>query len=997
MNHDYLGVNVESLTTTYDPKLILLSIFIAIVASFSAFSMVERNISTPKKTHKIAWCLFSALTLSLGIWAMHFIGMLALKLPILVTYDIPTTILSIVPTFAACSAVLWLMTLKSFSHYRLLFSGLLLGAGIGLMHYIGMSAMRLNALMVHDVTLVGLSILISVILGIVALKIQYNVINDQHRHQRFIKRAHLLSALAMGLASSGMHYVAMTAVTFISQTTNEVIIGFPATTLATILTVVVLLLLLLTLLIPHLLRYKQIINTLNQEALIKKEFLDELNYRAKVQTEQDTQAIKTAQAALSAQKLAMDEHSLVSITDVKGTINYANTKFCSVSGYSRDELIGANHRLLNSTHQTKDYWREMYLVTSKGGVWTDDICNIAKNGEAYWVNTTIVPLYINEKLSGYTSIRTDITEHKKSENKLKLANEEKDKRADELALAAIVFSHTREGIIITDANRSIIEVNDTFTEVTGYSRKETLGQNPSILQSGKESQEFYNAMWQAVNTEGYWIGKVFNRRKNGEVYPENLTLSAVKNTHGEISHYVALYSDITQLNKTHQSQLERMAHYDSLTNLPNRTLLADRLNQAILQSNRNHNSLAVAFLDLDDFKAVNDNHGHHIGDELLVIISLRMKKALRDWDTLARIGGDEFVIVLTDLAKNEDCIKVLERLLLAVSEPVKVDDLVLKVSASIGVTFYPQEEVDSGILMRHADQAMYIAKQAGKNCYHFFDSAHDDAVNVKQENIGNIKEALNRGEFILHYQPKVNMSTGEVVGVEALIRWQHPTRGLVPPLDFLPVIENHTISLDIGEWVIDMALSQMSYWQNEGVNLPISVNISAYQLQQTNFVERLTALLNAHPDVSPHLLELEVLETSAFSDINDIIATMRTCIKLGVNFALDDFGTGYSSLTYLKRLPASIIKIDQSFIRDMSNDTDDLAIVTGVISLAKAFRLEVIAEGVETIEHGIALLALGCELAQGYGIARPMPAEDITTWLETWQPDVSWKSRVPLP
>jgi diguanylate cyclase (GGDEF)-like protein len=446
------------------------------------------------------------------------------------------------------------------------------------------------------------------------------------------------------------------------------------------------------------------------------------------------------------------------------------------------------------------------------------------------------------------------------------------------------------------------------------------------------------------------------------------------------------------LNNAHQNEIEQIAYYDNLTNLPNRTLLADRLNQTILKSHRHNSSLAVAILDLDDFKVINDNHGDNVGDKLLFIISLRMEETLREGDTLARIGGDEFVLVLSDLTKTENCSEVLERLLLAVSKPVKVGDLVLGITASIGVAFYPQDEADAGILMRYADQAMYIAKQAGKNRYHLFDSTQDDAIIIKQENLANISAALDRREFVLHYQPKVNMSTGELVGVEALIRWQHPVRGLVSPMDFLPVIENHAISLDIGEWVIDTALSQISQWQHMGITLSISVNLSAYQLQQTDFVERLAALLAAHPDVSPHNLELEILETSALSNVSEVSATMQACIDLGVQFALDDFGTGYSSLTYLKRLPASLIKIDQTFIRDMLTDDDDLAIVRGVISLAKAFQLEVIAEGVETIEHGTALMQLGCKLAQGYGIAKPMPADDIPLWLGSWKPDIAWLS-----
>jgi diguanylate cyclase (GGDEF)-like protein len=496
-------------------------------------------------------------------------------------------------------------------------------------------------------------------------------------------------------------------------------------------------------------------------------------------------------------------------------------------------------------------------------------------------------------------------------------------------------------------------------------------------------------MWQTINTTGFWNGELWNSHKNGDVYAETLTISAVKNSGGKISNYVGLFADITRL-KDHQVQLERMAHYDVLTNLPNRILLVDRLSLAMLQSQRNDTSVAVLFLDLDGFKTINDNNGHNAGDELLVVIARRMKKALREGDTLARIGGDEFVAVIADLAKFEDCQPVLERLLLAASEPVTLDHKVLQVSASIGVTLYPKDGADADILLRHADQAMYRAKQAGKNQYYIFDTDHDNAVKIQQESLNAIRCAFDDHQFVLHYQPKVNMRTGTVIGVEALIRWQHPVRGLVSPIHFLPIIEGHAISLDIGEWVIDTALTQLSNWQNIGITLPVSVNISACQLQQTNFVDRLAALLAFHPDVSPHHLELEVLETSALDDVIQVSATMNACRDLGVNFALDDFGTGYSSLTYLRRLPVSLIKIDQSFVRDMLDDPDDLAIVVGIVSLAKAFQRDVMAEGVEKMENGTALLELGCELAQGYGIAKPMPASDIPLWLNSWKPYEGW-------
>lgn len=591
-----------------------------------------------------------------------------------------------------------------------------------------------------------------------------------------------------------------------------------------------------------------------------------------------------------------------------------------------------------------------------------------------------------------TGIFQDISVQKNNQRKLEKSNLDLANANSALTLAASVFSHAGESIIITDITGKIVDVNDTFTAITGFSREEAIGQNPRILKSGRQSSEFYTEMWQTLQKDNHWSGEVWNRRKSGEIYAVMTTISAVFDEHGITTHYVSLGNDITQ-KKEHQEQIERIAHYDVLTNLPNRALLADRLSQARLQCSRHEQSVAVAFLDLDGFKAVNDSHDHDMGDKLLIALSVRMKEVLRENDSLARIGGDEFVAVLTDLTKVEDCEPVLERLLLAASEPVTIDGVVLNVSASIGVTLYPQDNADADLLMRHADQAMYMAKVLGKNRYHLFDTTQDDAIRVQRESLKAIRSALDNHQFVLYYQPKVNMRTGVVTGVEALIRWQHPERGLLNPIEFLPVIENHKMMVEMGEWVIDAALAQISQWQKMDFHIPMStsVNIAAVQLQQPDFTERLKILLSAHPDVEPRYLELEVLETSALEDVDIVSTTMNDCINLGVNFSLDDFGTGYSSLTYLRRLPASLIKIDQSFVRNMLNDAEDLAIVEGVVALAKSFKRAVIAEGVETVEHGTALLQLGCELAQGYGIAKPMPASNIPAWINGWKPSVSWQ------
>ena len=578
--------------------------------------------------------------------------------------------------------------------------------------------------------------------------------------------------------------------------------------------------------------------------------------------------------------------------------------------------------------------------------------------------------------AGIVGVVTDVTARKLAQDKLQLA--------------ASVFTHAREGIMITATDGAIIDVNAAVSRITGYSREEMLGCNPRLLSSGRQDKAFYEAMWRDLTERGEWNGEVWNRRKNGEVYPELLTISSVRDARGKVLNHVALFTDITAL-KTHQNQLEQMAHFDALTGLPNRVLLADRMQQAMTQALRRKQTMTVAYLDLDGFKAVNDQHGHELGDQLLVAVASRMKQTLRESDTLARLGGDEFVAVLMDLSDSAASVPLLIRMLGAAAQSVPVGELSLQVSASIGVTFYPQpQEIDADQLLRQADQAMYQAKLAGKNRFHFFDAQQDRSIRGHHESVQHIRDALQAQQFVLYYQPKVNMRSGSVIGAEALIRWRHPQRGLLLPADFLPLIADHPLSGELGDWVIGSALAQMAQWQVAGFKIPISVNVSAYQLQQGDFSSHLRKLLAQHPTVKPQDLELEVLESSALEDLEHIAQVIESCRQMGIRFALDDFGTGYSSLTYLKHLRVSLLKIDRSFVHNMLDDPDDLAILEGVIGLASAFRRQVIAEGVESVAHGTLLLQLGCELAQGYGIAAPMTAADLPGWAARWLPDPAW-------
>jgi diguanylate cyclase (GGDEF)-like protein/PAS domain S-box-containing protein len=569
--------------------------------------------------------------------------------------------------------------------------------------------------------------------------------------------------------------------------------------------------------------------------------------------------------------------------------------------------------------------------------------------------------------------------------------EQRKKTEEAQQLAASVFVNAREGIMITDGAGKIMVVNEAFSRITEYSALEVYGKSPQLLKSGLQGQEFYAQMWADLKANGHVKVDLWNRKKSGELFSVAQTITTIFDESGAVKNYVSLFSDVTQL-KRQEEQLKHIAHYDPLTNLPNRLLLADRLHLALMQAKRNDHIVAVAFLDFDGFKEINDLHGHDIGDQLLVALSKNMEAEMREGDTLARLGGDEFVAVIGNLESVEASLPVLERLLLSTSIPSFIGELKLQITSSIGVSFFPQlDNVDADQLLRQADQAMYQAKLEGKNQYHIFDAELDRSVRSYHESITEIKTALYANEFVLHYQPKVDMRKGELVGMEALIRWHHPQRGLLLPCAFLPEIENHVLMIEVGEWVIHEVLRQMSEWKTRGVHVSVSVNIGARHLQQSDFVERLRQILAAYPEVDPVMLEFEILEVAPLKDVAHVINVLAQCRELGVRFSLDDFGTGYSSISYLKKLPVGQLKIDQGFVRDMLKNSKDVAILKGVIALAQAFSCDVIAEGVETEEQELTLLALGCDMVQGFGIAPAMPAEAFLYWMENWTPKSVWR------
>ncbi|MDM3886800.1 EAL domain-containing protein [Pseudomonas sp. BCRC 81390] len=550
--------------------------------------------------------------------------------------------------------------------------------------------------------------------------------------------------------------------------------------------------------------------------------------------------------------------------------------------------------------------------------------------------------------------------------------------------AAAIFSET-------DLRGNITYVNQQFCSISGYSREELLGANHRILNSGLHEPAFFVGMWRALAAGRVWKGEICNRAKDGSLYWVDSTMvPLVDPLSGQVRKYVSIRFDVTEKRQLLHTLQWRVGH-DVLTGLPNRAYLSDLLNQALACSRREGIALAVCMLDLDGFKAVNDGYGHAMGDLLLVEVAQRLKHILREGDAVARLSGDEFVLILRNVDQGHQLYAALRRVLQALAAPYVVREQCLSLSASIGVTLYPQDDEDADTLVRHADQAMYVAKQRGRNRYHLFDVTQEQELKATHQTVARVRRALHNDELCLYYQPKVNLRSGQVLGFEGLLRWQRPGRGLVPPGDFLPWVEQTDLIVEIGEWVLDKALNQLQAWQREGRPWSLSVNIAARHLQRSDFAERLRHLLAEHPEVDPARLDLEIVESVAIDNLQHVSRCLDACRALGVRFSLDDFGTGYSSLSYLKRLPTQTIKIDQSFVRDILHDQDDLALTRAVIGLARAFGREVIAEGLESVEHGRVLMGLGCELAQGYCIARPMPAREVGNWAQAYRQPAQWR------
>lgn len=563
--------------------------------------------------------------------------------------------------------------------------------------------------------------------------------------------------------------------------------------------------------------------------------------------------------------------------------------------------------------------------------------------------------------------------------------ERKQMEADILVAATVFESH--EGMLVSDANNTILRVNSAFSLITGYDAKDVIGKNPRILKSGRHDANFYAALWESINNTGSWEGEIWNRRKGGEIYPEHLTITAVKGPNGGITHYVATLTDITR-DKEAADRIERLAFYDPLTELPNRRLLQDRLKPALALSHRSGRQGALLFIDMDNFKSLNDTLGHDMGDLLLQQVAQRLKLCVREGDTVARLGGDEFVVMLEDL--SEQAIEAAaqsemigNKILAILNQPYLLATHEYHSTPSIGAALFNGHEQSIDELLKQADIAMYQAKASGRNTLRFFDPQMQAAITARVALEANLRLAVTENQFKLYYQAQIHHNR-RIVGAEALIRWQHPLRGLISPTDFIPLAEETRLILPIGQWVLETACAQLKIWENSEhtQHLQLAVNISAGQFHQNDFVRQVTQILSRNA-INTDRLTLELTESLVLENIEDTLCKMNALRKIGVHFSMDDFGTGYSSLSSLKKLPLDQLKIDQSFVRDMVSDPDDAVIVQTIIAMANRLNMEVIAEGVETEDQRNVLEQYDCPLFQGYLFSKPMPIEQFEALLKS--------------
>jgi diguanylate cyclase (GGDEF)-like protein/PAS domain S-box-containing protein len=652
----------------------------------------------------------------------------------------------------------------------------------------------------------------------------------------------------------------------------------------------------------------------------------------------------------------------------------ANPALAKLYGYDNvleliRDLADIKHKLYIQPNRREDF---LALIERNGEVLNFESEVYRRDGSRIWIseNAHAVAGPDGEFIC-YEGTVQDISERKQTEAHLQLM--------------AMVFSNSNEAIIVTDTNNRIIAANPAFTSLTGYQLADVLGKNPRILSAGTTPPEVFADMWTCLHRDGAWQGELWDRRKTGEAYPKWLSISLVRDNEGRVLNHIGCFIDISELKAT-QERIHHLAHHDTLTNLSNRFSLHEKLDQAIAFCKRNNMQLALMLIDLDRFKTINDTLGHQAGDELLVQVARRLSGSVRESDIVARLGGDEFVVALPGIGSPADAAHLADKIIQEISTPYMINGQDLRTSPSIGICVSPGDGTEIGDLLRNADVAMYHAKAKGRGNYQFFTEDMNIATTTRMNLESDLRTAITHNEFLLYYQPQLDLRSGTIVGVEALIRWQHPTRGLVSPADFIPIAEECGMITAIGDWVLEEACRQLRDWQERGItHLRVSINLSTAQFLDQTLPARIHELLNKN-GLSAHLIDLEVTESMSMASPDESISVMQTLSSSGLTLSIDDFGTGYSSLAYLKLLPIHTLKIDRSFVKDIETDPNDADICDVTVLLAHKLDLEVVAEGVETEAQLKFLLSIGCEKIQGYLISKPLPAEEAEAFIRNNPP-----------
>jgi diguanylate cyclase (GGDEF)-like protein/PAS domain S-box-containing protein len=679
---------------------------------------------------------------------------------------------------------------------------------------------------------------------------------------------------------------------------------------------------------------------------------------ARAASERDSSSLK--RASRQNEILLRTASDGIHVLDLDGNVVEANDAFCQMLGYTREEVLNMNVRDWDAHFSPEELKNRIPMFIDKRAVF--ETRHRHRDGRVFDVEISTVGVQLDDRTLLYCSSR-DVTDRKHAEKQLRLI--------------AQVFDRSAEGAMITDASQIILMVNDAFTTVTGYTREDVIGKTPATLQSGKHGPDFYQKMWAEITKNGWWQGEIWNRRKNGELYLEWLSINAVKDDDGKIINYIGMFSDITLIKESRQ-RMEFLATHDDLTKLPNRNLFNDHLRFALARSARADNRLALLFVDLDDFKIINDTLGHEEGDALLTQVGTRLKGCAREEDIVARLGGDEFVVLL-EIEHRDEASLMAKRILESFAASFCLQGHECFITPSIGISVFPEDATDPKVLMRHADTAMYRAKEHGKNTYMFFTSDMAEHISRRMIVENSLRLAIQNGELLLEYQPQINLANGEVMGIEALLRWRSRDETILPS-HFIKIAEESGLVIDIDEWVIAEVCRQINAWDEAKLPpLRVSINISARHFRRPDIFPRITRIV-ALANINPNRLCLEITE-GVLMDAEGTKRILHELHEVGFRVSVDDFGTGFSSLSYLKRFPIDEIKIDHSFVKGIADDSDDRAITTAIIAMAHELGLRTVAEGVETAVQHNAIKSLGCDIGQGYLFAKPMPAALLQEWL----------------